>query len=212
MQVYTAVRARNTLALNFHLLSRETDDAIALVAGLGPDGQFSGGYNHLNQLAMELTAAKEAEHFYPALAYFRFPEPYYSASLVATMALDTVALIRTTLDDSAAWLKQSAAVEHLSRAAILFVSNLEPQFGWRDTPTRDSDAAEASRWRERFSTAVTTLGAAGLPVTTDVRAGADAYVEMRKHWTPRIERLESAMGYDSRDVDAATRIGAPVRQ
>ena len=206
MQVYTALRSRNTLALNFHFLSRETDDAIELVAGLGPRGQFSGGYNHLNQLAMELTAAKEAEHFYPALAYFRFPEPYYSASLIATQALDVVALIRTALNEDAAWLKESAAVEHLSRAALQFMTNLEPQFGWRHAEGAKPDAEEVNRWRARFETAVVRLRAAGLPVIADVGAGANTYVQMRTQWTRRVDFLASAMGYDRRDIDAATRI------
>ena len=191
-----------------HSLSRETDDAIEHVAGLGPRGQFSGGYNHLTQLAMELTAAKEAEHFYPALAYFRFPEPYYSASLIATQALDAVALIRTTLDENAAWLKESAAVEHLSRAAVQFMANLEPQFGWRNAATPEPNADAVSRWRTRFHVAVVRLRAAGLPVVVDIGAGADAYVQMRTRWTRGIDLLASAMGYDRRDVDAATRIDA----
>ena len=58
MQIYTALRARNTLALDLHLLSGETDDAVELVAGLGPRGQFSGGYNHISQLALQLTAPR----------------------------------------------------------------------------------------------------------------------------------------------------------
>jgi hypothetical protein len=205
MQVYTALRGRNTLALNLHLLSRETDDAVELVAGLGPHGQFSGGYNHLTQLAMEVTAAKEAEHFYPALAYFRFVEPYYSASLVCVMALDTVAVIRTALGDDAGWLKESAAVEHLSRAALQFATNLEPQFGLRDAEVPDVGAEERDRWRRRFKAAVARLEAADLPVTHDARGGADAYVEMRTLLTHRLRVLADAMGYEARDVDASAR-------
>ena len=80
MQVYNALHRRNTLGLKIHLLAAETGDAAELLCGLGPEGQFNGGYNNLAQVAMDLTQAKESHHFYPVLFYFRFQEPYYSVS------------------------------------------------------------------------------------------------------------------------------------
>lgn len=44
LQVYTALRQRNTLGLKLQVLSRQTGDAAELVAGLGPRGQFESGY------------------------------------------------------------------------------------------------------------------------------------------------------------------------
>src|SRR4051794_2668583 len=81
MQVYTALQRRNVLAMNIHLLSGCTGDAAELLARLGPQGQFSGGYTNLSELGVEMTQAKEAHHFYPVLFYFRFSDPYHSVSV-----------------------------------------------------------------------------------------------------------------------------------
>jgi hypothetical protein len=80
MQIYGALRSRNSLCLKIHTLSGETGDAAELLAHLFANNQLSAGYNNLSELASEVTAAKEAHHFYPVLFYFRFPEPHYSVS------------------------------------------------------------------------------------------------------------------------------------
>ena len=80
MQVYTALQRRNVLAMNIHFLSGCTGDAAELLARLGPQGQFSGGYTNLSELGVEMTQAKEAHHFYPVLFYFRFSDSYHSVS------------------------------------------------------------------------------------------------------------------------------------
>jgi hypothetical protein len=68
MQVYTAVRSRNTLGLMMHAQSGETGDAAELIARWGPRGRFDGGYNNLSTLAGEMAAIKETHHFYPVLS------------------------------------------------------------------------------------------------------------------------------------------------
>ena len=78
--------------MNIHLLSGCTGDAAELLARLGPQGQFSGGYTNLSELGVEMTQAKEAHHFYPVLFYFRFSDPYHSVSRSTLVALDTVSL------------------------------------------------------------------------------------------------------------------------
>ena len=67
MQIYGALRSRNTLCLKIHTLSAETGDAADLLAHLFANNQLSAGYNNLSELAAELTEAKEAHHFYPVL-------------------------------------------------------------------------------------------------------------------------------------------------
>src|SRR3954453_6458079 len=57
MQVYTALQRRNVLAMNIHFLSGCTGDAAELLARLGPQGQFSGGYTNLAELGVEMTQA-----------------------------------------------------------------------------------------------------------------------------------------------------------
>src|SRR3954464_12591068 len=113
MQIYGALRNRNSLCLKIHALSGETGDAAELLAHLFANNQFSAGYNNLSALAAEATDAKEAHHFYPILFYFRFPEPYYSVSRSSLVALDAVSLIKSALPKEADWLKQSGAVTQL---------------------------------------------------------------------------------------------------
>jgi hypothetical protein len=59
MQIYAALRERNALGLKMHAMSAETGDAAELLAGLFPDGELSGGYNNLSELAGEMADAKE---------------------------------------------------------------------------------------------------------------------------------------------------------
>jgi hypothetical protein len=110
MQIYGALRSRNSLCLKIHTLSGETGDAAELLAHLFANNQLSAGYNNLSELASEVTAAKEAHHFYPVLFYFRFPEPHYSVSRSWLVALDAASLIQSALPKEAEWLKQSGAV------------------------------------------------------------------------------------------------------
>ena len=106
VQIYSALQQRNALGLKIDLLTAGTGDAAELVAGLGPRGQFSAGYSNLTDLAANMTSVKEAHHFYPVLFYFRFHEVRYSVSRIGLVALDTVTLIRTALDDGRdGWLR-----------------------------------------------------------------------------------------------------------
>lgn len=98
MQLYTALQARDELALKVELMTGQTGDAARLVAGLGPDGRFETGYAVLAEMAGELSRVKEAHHLYPVLFYFRFPQAYYELSRFTLVLLDAVALIRTGLD------------------------------------------------------------------------------------------------------------------
>jgi len=67
------------------------------------------------------------------LFFFRFKQSYYSVSRTVLVSLDTVALIKSALDDEEyRWLKDSAAIEQLGRAALVeirtLVTNLIPDF------------------------------------------------------------------------------------
>ena len=75
MQIYNALQNRNAFGLSVHLMSRGTGDAAVLIQALGPDGQFSAGYNNLSSIAEAMVSIREAHEFYPVLFYFRFPEP-----------------------------------------------------------------------------------------------------------------------------------------
>ncbi len=80
VQVYSALRERNALALEVDLMTDETGDAAIMLARLIPRGDATDTASQLGNLARALAAVKEAHHFYPLLFYFRFSEPRYAVS------------------------------------------------------------------------------------------------------------------------------------
>jgi hypothetical protein len=206
MQVYTALRNRNSTALHFHLASAETGDAAELVAGLGPQGKFDTGHSNLSELAVKMTEAKEGHHFYPVLFYFRFGEPYYAVSRFTLVALDSVSLIKSALDDGEhEWLKESAAVAHLWRASMLSLNNLTGNFVPGDTNEKQPDEQTRERWRRRYRTALQRFRQAGIETISDETAGFDIYVALRAQWDERIASLAPLMAYDMEEIDPAGR-------
>jgi len=203
MQVYTALRSRNTVGLTLHAQTGDTGDAAELLARWGPGGRFDGGYDHLSTLAGEVAAIKEAHHFYPVLFYFRFDEVFYAPTRVLLVALDAAALIRTALDPrELGWLQQSAALVELDRVSALLLRTLDGCFPVEAAPTADGQEAR-ERWRSRYAQAVVRLREAGIPMRADARAGADEYVALRATWEPAIEALAPALGFRIDEVDRA---------
>ncbi|HEX8638555.1 MAG TPA: hypothetical protein VF692_10870, partial [Pyrinomonadaceae bacterium] len=164
LQVYAALQRRNSAALNFHLASAETGDAAELVAGLGARGNFDNGYTDLSQMATIMTQIKESHHFYPVLLFFRFREARYSASRFALVALDSVTLIKSALDDEKyEWLKESLSATQLWRASILLLETLAENFLSADENPAEKQFGEETRerWRRRYFAAVRRLKQAG---------------------------------------------------
>jgi hypothetical protein len=207
MQIYNALRSRNALGLAIQTLSNDTGDAAELIAGLGPQGQFNSGYNNLSSLALNACAVKESHHFYPLLFYFRFSEPYYSVSRVATVLLDSVSLIKSGIsDEDYRWLKESAAVAQGWRVAMLLVGTLEEVF-LRGEPAQRQYAADAGtreRWRTRYTAALERMQQAGITPIADPAAGFVTYALLRARWDGHIARLRASMLYEAGDIDAPT--------
>lgn len=208
MQIYGALRSRNSLCLKFHALSGETGDAAELLAHLFANNQLSAGYNNLSDLAAGATEAKEAHHFYPILFYFRFPEPFYSVSRSSLVALDAVALIRSAFSKEADWLKQSGAVTQLSASTLLLLSTLNEVFLQEEASAPTGDPNHTA-WRIRFEKARQRLLQAGIGVTDDHQAALESYVEQRAKWDHLIRLLGSSMAYRPSDIDAAMHAHTP---
>jgi hypothetical protein len=217
MQVYTALRSRNTLGIAVHTQSGETGDAAELLARWGPGGRFDGGYTNLSTLAREFVAMKETHHFYPVLFYFRFEEPEYSASRMLLIALDAAALVRTALDPrELGWLQESAALAELERGSALLLRTLGQHFPVHHgagEQARDG-ARSGERWRLRYGRARQRLLEAGIPTRADAEDGAREYIAARSAWEPEIEALAPVLGYRMEDVDTAGHGGRspPTRQ
>lgn len=195
MQVYTAVRSRNTLGLMLHAQSGGTGDAAELLVRWGPEGRFDGGYSQLSTLAGELAAMKESYHFYPVLLYFRFDEPYYEPSHILLLAMDTAALVRTALEPrELGWLQDSAALAGLEQVSTLLLRTLRRGFPMvRDAPVAGPEAQE--HWRLRYRDAWLRLRQAGIAVRADPEAGARDYAESRLKWAPQVQALAAALDF-----------------
>lgn len=204
MQVYSALRNRNSTALSFHLASGETGDAAELVAGLGAQGKFDSGYSNLAELAVKATEAKEAHHFYPVLFYFRFTEPHYAMSRLTLVALDSVTLIKSALDDQKyEWLKESASVAQLWRACMLSLTNLTENFLPGETGKKQPDEQTRERWHRRYRAALQRFRQAGIETIADEKAGFETYVSLRAEWDNLIASLAPLLAYEMEEIDPA---------
>jgi hypothetical protein len=203
MQVYVALRSRNASALMVQTQSGETGDAAELIARWGPEGRFNGGYNNLSTLAGQVAAIKEAHHFYPVLAYFRFEEPFYAVSRMLLVSLDAAALIRTTLDPrELGWLQRSAGVAELERTSAMLLSTVRQGFPDDHEPARGGTQSR-ERGRRRYEQALLRLRQAGIPTREDPEVGVREYVDVRATWEPQIEAVAPALGLRMDEVDRA---------
>ena len=205
VQVYSALRERNALALTIHLMTAGTGDAAEMLARLGLDGGSSDATSELGNVARSLVATKEAHHFYPLLFYFRFEDPLYSVSRFSFVALDLVTLIRTALDAQRyRSLIHSVSVTSLHECALLLLAMLD-----HNLPT-DADLgvnpAEAVRTGQSYNVAIETLGRAGITARTD---GMDRYVAERRTWEPLVRRIAPVLGYKMDEVDRRGSQGRP---
>jgi hypothetical protein len=205
MQIYSALRTRNSKALSLDIGTGRTGDAAEFVAGLGPQGHFDAGYATLTNLAESILSTKESHHFYPVLFYFRFEESYYSVSRFANTALDAMTIIKTALDHKQyRWLIQSGAVEDTWNASLLLLTTLEDAFIPGDLPERAApDAQTRSLWRNRFFHAATRLRSAGITLTADLDSAAERYISMRSEWNSHIRNLAPSMLYSLEEIDPA---------
>lgn len=208
LQIYSALRERNTLGLKLHVLTRETGDAAELVAGLGPEGDFHTGYALITEAAAELTALKEAHHFYPVLFYFRFRQPFYSVSHSARLVLDAVTLIWTAIDQERyRWLAKSAAVSQLHDAALLTMKILEEAFvpGGKPSPAEGVARAQVKEaWDAHYLASLRRLRAARIETVSDFEAGAERYFEVRRAWEPYVHKLGRSGAFDAHETDPST--------
>lgn len=203
MQVYSALLRRNAVGLSLHVGTGLQGDAAELVKGVGPQGRFEIGYLNLVHLADSLQQMKEAHHFYPVLFYFRFKEPYYSVSQITNVALDTVTLIRSALDQERyGWLIQSGAVSDIWESARLLLVTLENAFVTGGAPRAEQpDPQTRELWRRRFLNAVAALRAANIQVPADLEAAANSYVVLRSTWGVFISRLAPSMMFSMDEID-----------
>ncbi|MGE5376528.1 MAG: two pore domain potassium channel family protein [Bacteroidota bacterium] len=201
MELYGNLHARNSLGLRVELFSSQTGDAAEVIAGLGPRGKFEVGNSDLADWAADTSQVRESHHFYPILFYFRFTEPYYSVSRTALVALDTVSLIRSALDDEEyGYLKEAVALEQLWRGNILQLRTLIKNLLPNANVEAPIDALTIDRWQKRYEAGVVRLKQAGIKT---VPSGVEAYISLRTQWDRYITLLAPAFAYDMNEIDTA---------
>lgn len=204
IQVYSALRERNALALTIHSMTDGTGDAAEMLARLGPDGDMSNATTELGNLVRPLAAEKEAHHFYPLLFYFRFEDPIYSVSRFSFVLLDLTTLIETTLDrEKYNALVRSAPVASLNRCALLLLETLDRNF-----PTAKEAPGGVSNARSEhasYAAAVGTLQRAGIKI----RPNATGYADQRSKWEPLIRRVAPTLGYRLEEIEDCRRENRP---
>ncbi|MBB3595998.1 hypothetical protein FHX08_006418 [Rhizobium sp. BK529] len=202
VQVYSALRERNALALTIDLLTGGTGDAAEMLARLGPDGDFASAASEFGNLLRSLAATKEAHHFYPLLFYFRFKEPSYSVSRMSFILLDLTTLIDTTLDRKKYKVTIGAAsVDALRQCARLLLATLDRNF-----PTVDETdgASRPDYFHRSYSVAVEVLQKAGIETQPD----AARYVDQRRQWEPLVRRVGMTLGYEMDEIDCRRSIAS----
>lgn len=194
VQVYSALRERNALALTVDLMTGGTGDAAEMLARLGPGGDFSNASSELSNLARSLALTKEAHHFYPLLFYFCFGEPLYSVSRMTFVLLDLTTLIDTALDqEKNAALVRSAPVASLQQCTRLLPATLDRNFPTVDEKT----GSRTGDFEGTYAAAVAVLRNAGIETKPD----AAPYADQRIQWEPQVRRVAPTLGYDMKEID-----------
>ncbi|HEX8265807.1 MAG TPA: hypothetical protein VF596_10400 [Pyrinomonadaceae bacterium] len=137
------------------------------------------------------------------LFYFRFSEPHYAVSRFTLLALDSVTLIKSALDDQKyEWLKESAAVAQLWRASMLLLTNLTENFLPGETGKKQPDEQTRERWHLRYQAALERFRQAGIEIIADETAGFEIYV-LRVRWDNLIASLAPLLAYEMEEIDPA---------
>ena len=206
VQVYSALRERNALALTVDLMTDGTGDAAVMLARLLPNGEAANATSELGNLVHSLAAVKEAHHFYPLLFYFRFHDPRYAVSRFGFVLLDLVTLIETALDrDRYASLIASSPVASLRRGTTLLLETLDGHFPTHEEGERPPEVR--SDKQHAFLAAMQTLEANGIATR---HGGSADYLRLREAWDALPFRAAPAMGYRAVEIDCRS-AAQPIR-
>jgi hypothetical protein len=197
-QVYNALLRRNALALRIHGMSEAKGDGAELVCRLWPRGELGSGTSELANIAAEMSAVKEAHHFYPLLMQFRFEEPFYSVSRMVSVSLDAMSLVMSSLDDERfGVVKQSSSVTLLWRSSLWLASSLT-----RNMPRNPGlKAPDEALWRRRYGAALARLRSAGIETVADEDSGFGRYADLRSRWDGLVRALAPVLAFSTEDVD-----------
>lgn len=195
LAIYSALSQRNIFALSLHYRTDGTGDAVEMLVRCGIGGSFAEIREEISNISINLLTLLESHHAYPVVHYFRFRESHYALSRIVLIAMDTAALLKTTLNEAQyRWLINSAAVAELSGGGLHLLSELASTFLPEQRPYRSQPSERLLR--ARYYQAVHRLQQEGVETRSDLEAGADQYVSLRLQWEPYIRAIADYMGYD----------------
>ena len=88
---------------------------------------------------------------------------------------------------------------------MMLVTTLEDTFLPHGAPGQEEQPDQHIRnlWRARYRAALARLQHAGIEITSDEQAGAEAYVSCRTKWDAHIRNLAPSMAYSMEEIDSA---------
>jgi hypothetical protein len=194
LSVYTALTQRNTFALSLHYRTASTADAAEMLTRLGTNGSFEGARENIGDISRNLLVLLESHHSYPIVHYFRFQEPYYALARIVLVSMDTVALIRSALDQERyRALVNCTVVVELVEGGRHLLRELSRSF--LPNKTFNTKGQPETVLRERFYRAVEQFKREGIATTPDLEAGAQKYIALRREWEPHAMEIAAYMGY-----------------
>ncbi|QNN52825.1 potassium channel family protein [Nocardioides mesophilus] len=199
LSIYSAITARRTFASTLHQQTFGSGSAALLLIGLADDGGLPGAEQQLASLAGFLTHTFETHSSYPVLRYFHYRHDRYALPRVLLIALETAALVRTSLCPRRyRSLIRSAGLHQLESAAMQLLDELIPE-----AHPGAVDDEQRRAWEERFHRSRSALARAGLEVVDDEDRGAREYVARRADWDNSLRALAHAGVYDWDRIEAS---------
>ncbi|WP_225913935.1 potassium channel family protein [Leptolyngbya ohadii] len=199
LSIYNALGHRNVFALMLHHRTMGKADAAELLARMGTSGDFSDARDDVAELAKSLLILLESHHAYPVVHYFRFQNDLYSLARIVWLAMDTVTLINTALhpDRYRAFIRSTVVAELANGGQHLLMELSYTFLPKRSfTPGREDELI----LKQRYLQAIDRLRQEGIETVTDLEAGIEQYIQMRRRWVPYVMAIAHYMGYRWHEV------------
>jgi hypothetical protein len=199
LAVYSALNQRNVFALSLHHRTLSKGDAAELIARMGAGNDFSDARTDIGDIARNLLTLLESHHAYPIVHYFHFQASSYSLARIIWLSMDTVTLIETALHPQKyRALINSTVVAELADGGQHLLTELSLSFLPRRSLSKCRQPEETLR--QRYYQAIERLRQENIETVTDIEAGADHYIAVRRCWEPYAMGIASYMGYRWSDV------------
>lgn len=145
-------------------------------------------------MARDLIDLLESQKAYPVLLYINLPQTYYSLPRILFLVMDISTLIKSALHEQKyRSLINSAAVAELWGGGMHLLKILSDSLLPKENLLITKK--EEEMWRKRYYSAVEILNAENIKTVSNLEAGADLYVALRRKWTIQLADLIDYMAY-----------------